>query len=103
MPIARCDESEITTALGELAAWRRESDSIVRSIVCRSFADAIALIVRVGFLAEAADHHPDIDLRWKTVTVSLSTHECDGLSRRDFALAAQIDVAAVAFAVDGAA
>ncbi len=71
--------------------------------MCRSFADAIALVVRVGFLAESADHHPDIDLRWKTVTITLSTHECDGLSGRDFALAAQIDDAAVAFVVDGTA
>jgi 4a-hydroxytetrahydrobiopterin dehydratase len=55
-----------------------------------SFAAALGFVVSVGALAEAADHHPDIDLRWRTVTLVLSTHEVGGLTERDLDLAALI-------------
>ena len=59
-----------------------------------SFARGVDLIARIGALADAANHHPDVDLRYPTVTVRLSTHEIGGLSERDVALARQIsDVA----------
>jgi 4a-hydroxytetrahydrobiopterin dehydratase len=51
----------------------------------------VAFVVRVGFLAEAADHHPDIDVRWNKVTLVLSTHSEGALTEMDVALAAQID------------
>ena len=59
-----------------------------------SFPDAVAFVVAVGFLAEAADHHPDIDIRWRTVHLALTTHDAGGLSTLDFDLAARIDEAA---------
>ena len=52
---------------------------------------AIAFVTQVGFLAEAANHHPDIDIRWRKVTLVLTTHDAGGLSAKDFDLAAQID------------
>ena len=55
------------------------------------FAGAIAFVVRVGFLAEAKDHHPDLDVRWRRVRVALTSHDLDGLSDWDFELAAAID------------
>ncbi len=97
MPIARSSDEEIADALRGLGGWARAGDAIARDVVCRSFADAVALVTRIGFLAEAADHHPDLDVRWRTVTVALSTHECGGLSTRDFALAAQIDAVVPCF------
>jgi 4a-hydroxytetrahydrobiopterin dehydratase len=59
-----------------------------------SFARGVDLVVRIGALADAADHHPDVDLRYPSVTVRLSTHEVDGLSERDVALAREISAAA---------
>jgi 4a-hydroxytetrahydrobiopterin dehydratase len=59
-----------------------------------SFARGVDLVVRIGALADAANHHPDVDLRYPRVEVRLSTHEIDGLSERDVALAREISAAA---------
>ena len=59
-----------------------------------TFVAGLALVDEIGRLAEAAQHHPDIDLRYDTVTVRLSTHEVRGLSQRDVSLAQQISAAA---------
>ncbi|HVC15031.1 MAG TPA: 4a-hydroxytetrahydrobiopterin dehydratase [Acidimicrobiales bacterium] len=89
--------AEVDAALerGHLA-WRREDDAIVRVVDCGDFAGALAFVNRVGALAEEADHHPDVDIRWRTVTLHLSTHSAGGVTRRDLELAARID------ALDGA-
>lgn len=92
--VVRSSEAEIAAALAELPGWVRSGDEIVREFACTSFADAIAFVVRIGFLAEAADHHPDLDIRWRTVRVALTTHDVGGLSSRDFALAAAIEATA---------
>ena len=59
-----------------------------------SFTAGVGLIDAIGELAEAANHHPDVDLRFDTVTVRLVSHDVEGLSRRDLDLARQISVAA---------
>jgi 4a-hydroxytetrahydrobiopterin dehydratase len=100
MAVARSTDSEIDAALAELPGWERDGDALHRTYTRSGFADAIAFVVRIGFAAEAANHHPDLDLRWRTVRVVVSTHECGGISARDFALAAQIDAIA---AIDAAA
>ena len=84
-------DAEITAALSALAGWERAGDEIVKAFECASFADAISFVVRVGFLAEQADHHPDIDIRWRTVRIALSTHSAGGLTNRDFDLATEIE------------
>jgi pterin-4-alpha-carbinolamine dehydratase (EC 4.2.1.96) len=56
-----------------------------------SFPAAIAFVTQVGFLAEAAAHHPDIDIRYNQVRLALTTHDAGGLSSKDFDLAAAID------------
>ena len=84
-------DAEITAALEALAGWAREGDEIVKTFDCGSFADAIAFVVRVGFLAERADHHPDIDVRWKNVRIALTTHDANGLTNRDLDLATEIE------------
>ena len=56
-----------------------------------TFANAVAFVVHIGFLAERADHHPDIDVRWRHVRVALTTHSAHGLTNRDLDLAAEIE------------
>jgi 4a-hydroxytetrahydrobiopterin dehydratase len=84
-------DAEITAALEALAGWTRDGDEIAKTFDCGSFADAIAFVVQVGFLAERADHHPDIDVRWKNVRIALTTHSANGLTNRDLDLATEIE------------
>ncbi len=72
-------------------AWRREGDELVKVVTRRDFAGALAFVNEVGRLAEAADHHPDIDIRWNEVTLRLSTHSAHGLTARDLSLAKEVD------------
>ena len=92
-PIA-LTEAEIAEGVALLPEWSRDGLFLRRTIAAESFADAISLIVRIGFLAEAADHHPDIDLRWRNVSVTLTTHDAGGISVLDLDLATLIDLAA---------
>ncbi|MGH9033741.1 MAG: 4a-hydroxytetrahydrobiopterin dehydratase [Acidimicrobiia bacterium] len=85
---------EISAGLGSLAGWAREGDAIEKTFELRSFPDAVAFVTRVGFLAEAANHHPDLDVRWRKVKVSLSTHDAGGITAKDLDLAGEIDAVA---------
>lgn len=85
------DDGEITRALQAVPHWTREGDSITRSVEAPSFLAGIELVGVVARAAEAADHHPDIDIRWRTVRFTLSTHSEGGITAKDFALAGQID------------
>ena len=71
--------------------WELEGESIKRTFQLGDFAEAVSFLIRVGFLAEAADHHPDIDVRWNKVTLVLSTHSEGALTVKDTELAAAID------------
>ncbi|HEX2315276.1 MAG TPA: 4a-hydroxytetrahydrobiopterin dehydratase [Thermomonospora sp.] len=82
------------TLAGELAAtpgWERDGDEIVRTVELADFRAAMAFVNRVAELAEEADHHPDITLRWNKVTLTLSTHSAGGLTRKDFELARRVN------------
>jgi 4a-hydroxytetrahydrobiopterin dehydratase len=83
-------ENEIVTLLATTQGWERAGDSITTTVTLPGFLDAIAFVNRVAELAEAADHHPDIDIRWNKVTLTLSTHSEGGLTAKDFDLAKQI-------------
>ena len=87
----RLDDDAIEGRLATLDGWSRVGDEIRKEHVLADFPGAVAFVVRVGFLAEAANHHPDIDIRWRTVHIALSTHDAGGLTDLDFDLAAQID------------
>lgn len=92
MPYATLlSEDEIAAALAGLPAWRRQGDTIVRELRFPTFREAIAFVGRVADLAEAADHHPDIEIRWRRVALSLTTKASHGLTARDVRLATQID------------
>lgn len=84
-------DSEVDQALAKLPEWRRDGDSIGRKAQLASFPKAIEVVDRVADLAGAADHHPDIDIRWRTLIFRLSTHSEGGLTEKDFQLAGQIE------------
>jgi 4a-hydroxytetrahydrobiopterin dehydratase len=72
-------------------AWQRDGDALVKVVRRGDFAGALAYVNAVGALAEAVDHHPDIDIRWDAVTLRLSTHSAGGLTAKDLDLAAEVD------------
>ncbi|MGK8522289.1 4a-hydroxytetrahydrobiopterin dehydratase [Nocardia asteroides] len=82
---------EIAEALTELPDWTRSGNTLVRTVEAPTFPAGIELVRRVAEVAEEADHHPDIDIRWRKVTFRLSTHSAGGLTALDVALAHQID------------
>jgi 4a-hydroxytetrahydrobiopterin dehydratase len=83
---------DVDAALDEQhIAWVREGDELRTTIKLHDFAGALAFVNAVGAAAEAADHHPDIDIRWNTVHLVLSTHDSGGLTLLDLALASAID------------
>jgi 4a-hydroxytetrahydrobiopterin dehydratase len=71
--------------------WKSEGDELVKVVTRKDFRDALAFVNQVGELAEEANHHPDIDIRWNTVVLRLSTHSAGGVTDKDHALAARID------------
>ena len=75
----------------ELPLWRQDGDVIMRSVQAPTFMDGIRLVQQVAEVAEDLDHHPDIDIRWRTVTFRLTTHSAGGLTARDLRLATDID------------
>ncbi len=91
MSRAKLSEDEVGKGLKALAGWAREGDVIVKRWTFPAFAEGIRFVDRVAVAADAADHHPDIDVRWTTVTMRLSTHSAGGLTRNDLELAATID------------
>jgi 4a-hydroxytetrahydrobiopterin dehydratase len=84
-------EAEIAEGLASLPDWRREGDSILRTVKCATFPEAISLVDLVAEAAEAADHHPDIHINWRRVTFTLTTHAAGGLTAKDVAMARRID------------
>jgi 4a-hydroxytetrahydrobiopterin dehydratase len=84
-------DAEVATALADLPHWQRSGSEIVRTVELPTFPAAIALVDRVAEAAEARNHHPDIDIRWRTVTFTCSTHFKGGLTELDVALAREID------------
>jgi 4a-hydroxytetrahydrobiopterin dehydratase len=73
------------------AAWQIDGDAIVRVVQTLDFATGLAYVNSVGAVAEELNHHPDIDLRYDTVTIRLSTHYLGGITENDFQLAGRID------------
>ncbi len=84
-------EHEITERLRQIPRWTRDGKVVSRTWTFDDFPAALAFINRVGKLAEAANHHPDIYNSWATVRLSLTTHDAGGLTDRDFDLAKEID------------
>ncbi|MEQ4717699.1 4a-hydroxytetrahydrobiopterin dehydratase [Nonomuraea sp. B19D2] len=74
-----------------LPEWRREGDEIRRTVTAPDFPTAIRIVDEIAVQAEELNHHPDIDIRWRTLHLTLTTHDKGGLTDLDFTLAAIID------------
>jgi 4a-hydroxytetrahydrobiopterin dehydratase len=83
-------EEEITTALATLRGWTRSGGSITCTVELADFREAMLYTGAVAYLAERANHHPDVLIQWNRVTLTLSTHSEGGLTAADMALAGQI-------------
>lgn len=81
----------LAAGLAQLPGWTRVDTEIRRTATAPAFLPGIDWVRRVAAVAEAADHHPDIDIRWCDVTFVLSTHDAGGLTQLDLDLAAAID------------
>ena len=91
-PMQKLDDNQIAAALAAVPHWQRQGDAIVRTFQFKDFPAAIKLVDAVAGLAEQVWHHPDIDIRWNKVTLTLTTHDAGGLTQKDFDLARQFDV-----------
>ncbi|MDF8333335.1 4a-hydroxytetrahydrobiopterin dehydratase [Novosphingobium cyanobacteriorum] len=93
MTIARLTDAERDAALASLPGWTLREDglAICRTFRFADFAQAFAFMTRVAIVAEKADHHPEWFNVYNRVEVTLTTHDADGLSKRDVALAREMD------------
>jgi 4a-hydroxytetrahydrobiopterin dehydratase len=89
--VAALPDPDVAAGLAALPGWERAGDEIVRVYERDSFRSVIDLVDRIADAAEAADHHPDLDIRYRTLRVALSTHTEGGITALDFALAGEID------------
>lgn len=81
--MARLTQEEIQQGLKNLPGWSGTVEGISRVMPFPSFPDAVAFVTRLAFQAEAADHHPDILISYKRVTLTFSTHSEGGVTRKD--------------------
>ena len=86
----RLAEDVLSSAL-EHVAWEREGDKLVKVVEKKDFAEAMGFVNAVAQMAEAANHHPDIEIHWNRVTLRLWTHTVGGITQNDLDLAGGID------------
>ena len=87
----RLTADEVATALQGLTGWSGDTDGLRRTVELPSFRDAVTAITRIADVAEEMDHHPDIDLRWRTLRLAVVTHSAGGVTGNDVELARRID------------
>lgn len=92
----RLTATEVVEGLSGLPGWEGDDQQIEATYAMATFPVAIELVGLVGEAAEQANHHPDIDIRWRKVTFRLSTHDAGGVTGKDFALASRIQAHAQA-------
>jgi 4a-hydroxytetrahydrobiopterin dehydratase len=89
--MAKLDSKQITRRLRAVPRWAARSRAIHRRFEFSGFMKAVDFVDRVAREAERKDHHPDIDIRWNKVTLTLSTHSEGGLTAKDFSMARKCD------------
>jgi 4a-hydroxytetrahydrobiopterin dehydratase len=87
----KLSDLEIQRALGTLAGWSRRGDVLVKTYTFPRFAAGIAFVDRVAKIADGMEHHPDIDIRYTSITCMLSTHDAGGITESDLELARAMD------------
>ncbi len=91
--VTALSDAEIAERVGEAPGWAILDGMLRRTFSFKNFREAVGFVVHIGMLAEKADHHPDIDIRYKVVSIALATHSAGGISQMDFDLAAAINLA----------
>ena len=89
--MATLSPEQVTTEIAATPGWQVSDGQLTRTVTRKDFRDALLLVNAVGFLAERAEHHPDILISWNAVTLTLVTHSEGGLTSKDFALARQVN------------
>jgi 4a-hydroxytetrahydrobiopterin dehydratase len=89
--VPKLSDIEIQRALGTLTGWTRRGESLVKTFAFPTFMAGITFVDRVAVAAEKMDHHPDLDIRYTKIAVTLSTHSAGGISGNDVALARQME------------
>jgi 4a-hydroxytetrahydrobiopterin dehydratase len=92
--MARLSDAQLTAALKSLSGWTAEDGEISKTYTFANFVAAVAFVNRLADLAEAAAHHPDIDIRYNRVRIGLTTHDDGGITDKDTGLATEIDIVA---------
>jgi 4a-hydroxytetrahydrobiopterin dehydratase len=87
----RLSDITIQRELGSLQGWSRRGDVVTKTFQFRTFLAGIDFVVAIAKAAEAADHHPDIDIRYTKIVCSLSTHSAGGITQKDLDMAKQIE------------
>ena len=87
----RLSDLEIQRALGGLTGWARRGDTLTKTFTFERFADGISFVDRVARVADEMNHHPDIDVRYTKITMTLSTHDAGGITQSDLTLAERIE------------
>lgn len=87
-------DSDVKGALAELPGWKQQGKALAKKFDMQAFKAAVAFANTVAELSERADHHPDILIQYRTVTLTLSSHDAGGITGRDMRLARQIEAAA---------
>jgi 4a-hydroxytetrahydrobiopterin dehydratase len=82
---------EIQRRLGSLPGWTRKGDTLTKTYQFRDFTGSMELVNNIARVAERANHHPDIDIRFNKVTCSLTTHDAGGITKKDLDLATEIE------------
>jgi 4a-hydroxytetrahydrobiopterin dehydratase len=87
----KLSDLEIQRALGSLPGWSRRGDTLTKTYTFEKFAEGISFVDRVAEIADEMDHHPDIDIRYTKISMSLSTHDAGGITQSDLTLAERIE------------
>lgn len=85
------NDAQVAEQLRDLPDWEGDGSAIRREVTFPTFLDGIEGVRRVAEIAEAANHHPDIDIRWRTVTFVMTTHSAGGVTTADVEMARRID------------
>ena len=89
--VAKLSDTEAQSRVGSVPGWTIENGELTRTFKLATFPAALLFVSAVGHLAEAAEHHPDILIKWRNVSLSLVTHDVGGLTEKDFSLASRIN------------
>jgi 4a-hydroxytetrahydrobiopterin dehydratase len=89
--MARLSDTELSSALKSLDGWASSGGEISKTFAFKNFVESVGFVNRLADVAEKAQHHPDIDIRFNKVKVGLTTHDEGGISDKDIALASQIE------------